>query len=237
MDKNIHDGHRERIRQEFLQYGFDHSTPPHKILELLLFYCVQRADTNPIAHELIKKYGSVAGVLDAPIEELAEFKGLSERSAILLKMIMPIARRYLYDKSVQKPTFCSLDSIGKYILSRYLGETREKIGVMCLDTKGSMLRFEILSEGDLMSVGLSSRDLAKTVLDCNATAAVLCHNHPNGIAVPSDSDVRITEQAANTLSQIGVQLIDHIVLSDTDFVSMAQSEQYGHIFVPNYNDC
>ncbi|MBQ8267703.1 MAG: hypothetical protein IJZ21_04890 [Clostridia bacterium] len=233
MDKNLHEGHRERARQEFLQHGFDQNTPPHKILELLLFYCVQRADTNPIAHELIQKYGNIAGVLDAPVEELAAFKGLSERSAVLLKMIMPIARRYLYDKSEQKPTFCSLDAIGKYILTRYVGETQEKIGVMCLDAKGCLISFDFLGEGDIASVGLSLRELARITLHGNATAAVLCHNHPNGIAVPSESDVLLTKQAAETLSKIGVQLIDHIIVGDTDFVSMAQSEQYGYIFVPN----
>lgn len=233
MDKNIHDGHRERARQEFLQHGFDRNTPPHKILELLLFYCVGRVDTNPIAHELIKKYGSVAGVLDAPVEELAAFKGLNERSAVLLKLIMPIAQRYIYDKQEQKPTFCSLEGIGKYMLANFLGQTREKVGVMCLDTKGSLLSFEFLGEGDIASVGLSQRALVKEALKTNATAVVLCHNHPNGIAVPSDSDVSITEQSAKTLSNIGVQLIDHIIVADTDFVSMAQSEQYGYIFVPS----
>lgn len=229
---NVHEGHRDRIRHEFLQHGFDSNTPPHKILEILLFYCVQRADTNPIAHELIKKYGSVAGVLDAPVEELANFKGLSERSAVLLKLIMPIAQRYIYDKQEQKPTFTNLDSIGKYILGRFLGETKEKVGVMCLDTKGAMLDFAFLGEGDLDSVGLSNRALTKKALDTNATAVVLCHNHPNGIALPSDSDISLTCQAAETLSNIGVQLIDHIIVADTDFVSMAQSEQYGHIFAP-----
>lgn len=233
MDKNLHEGHRERVRQEFLQHGFSENTPPHKILELLLFYCVQRADTNPIAHELIAKYGSIAAVLDAPVQELAAFKGMSERSAVLLKLIMPTAQRYIYDKQEQKPTFCSLDSIGKYILGRYLGETQEKLGVMCLDAKGVLLSFDFLSEGDISSVGMSSRELAKAVLKSNATAAVLCHNHPNGIALPSDSDVLLTKQAAETLSNIGVQLIDHIIVCDTDFVSMAQSEQYGYIFLPN----
>lgn len=232
MDKNLHEGHRERVRQEFLQHGFDRNTPPHKILELLLFYCVQRADTNPLAHELIAKYGSIAAVLDAPVGELAEFKGLGERGAVLLKLIMPTARRYIWDKSEQKPTFCGLDDIGKYIFNLYLGETQEKAGVMCLDTKGKLLKFDFLADGDLSSVGLSNRELAKTVLDCNATAAVLCHNHPNGIAVPSDSDIKITRLAAETLSKIGVQLIDHIIVCDTDFVSMAQSEKYGYIFVP-----
>ena len=227
---NIHNGHRDRIRQEFLIHGFDQNTPPHKILEILLFYCVQRADTNPIAHELIAKYGSVAAVLDAPVQELAAFKGLSERSAVLLKLIMPIAQRYIYDKQEQKPTFKSLDGIGKYVLGRYLGETREKIAVMCLDAKGSMLDFALLGEGSLDSVGLSNRDLVKKALDSNATAVVLCHNHPNGIALPSESDIQLTKNAAQTLLGIGVQLIDHVIVADTDFVSMAQSEQYGYIF-------
>ena len=230
---NLHEGHRERARQEFLQHGFDQNTPPHKVLELLLFYCVQRADTNPIAHELIKKYGSVAAVLDAPVEELAAFKGLSERSAVLLKLIMPIAQRYIYDKSEQKPTFNGLDSIGRYILGSFLGETREKVAVMCLDTKGSMLDFAFLGEGSIDSVGVSSRTLAKKVLDTNAAAVVLCHNHPNGIALPSDNDVALTTSVAQMLSGIGVQLIDHVIVADTDFVSMAQSEQYGYIFMPS----
>ncbi len=230
MDNNIHSGHRERIRQEFLSHGFDHNTPPHKILELLLCYCVPRIDTNPIAHEMIAKYGSVAGVLDAPIAELAKIKGMSERAATLIKLIMPISRRYLYDKSEEKPTFNSINQIGEYIFRHYIGLKQEKIGVMCLDNKGRLLSFRFIAEGDLLSVGLSLRDLAKITLDSGATAAVLCHNHPDGLALPSDSDVTLTAQAAETLSKIGVRLIDHIIVGDTDFVSMSQSEKYGYIF-------
>lgn len=229
---NIHSGHRDRIRREFLQHGFDKNTPPHKILEILLFYCVKQADTNPIAHELVAKYGSVAAVLDAPIEELAEIKGLSERSALLLKLIMPTARRYLHDKSEEKPTFSGLDRIGEYVFTQYIGELRERVSVMCLDTKGRLISFDFMGEGDISSVGLSFRELAKTVLKREATAAVLCHNHPGGIAVPSDSDRRVTESAAKLLSEIGVQLIDHVIVGDCDFVSMAQSSEYGSIFLP-----
>ena len=229
---NIHTGHRDRIRQEFLQHGFDKNTPPHKILEILLFYCVKQADTNPIAHELVAKYGSVAAVLDAPIEELAAFKGLSERSALLLKLIMPTARRYLYDKSEEKPTFLGLNQIGEYVFTQYIGELRERVSVVCLDTKGKLIGFDFIGEGDISSVGLSLRHLAKTALNHTATAAVICHNHPGGLAVPSDSDRIITESAADLLSKIGVQLIDHIIVGDCDFVSMAQSREYGYIFAP-----
>ncbi len=230
MSDNIHSGHRDRIRQEFLIHGFDRNTPPHKILELLLFYCVSRTDTNPIAHEMITKYGSVAAVLDAPLEELAAFRGMSERSATLLKLIMPIARRYLYDKAEEKPTFLSLEQIGEYIFRHYIGLKIEKVGVMCLDTKGRMLSFGFVGEGDISSAGVSFRKLAKITLDCGAAAAVLCHNHPDGIALPSESDANLTVQAADILSKIGVRLIDHIIVGDTDFVSMAQSEKYSCIF-------
>ncbi len=220
MDNNIHSGHRERIRQDFLQHGFDHNTSPHKILELLLFYCVSRVDTNPIAHEMIAKYGTVANVLDAPIDELASFKGMSERAATLLKMIMPIARRYLYDKAAEQPTFNGINQIGEYIFRHYIGLKTEKIGVMCLDTKGKLLDFCFFGDGDLSSVGVSLRDLAKITLQNGATAAVLCHNHPDGLAIPSNSDIELTKQVAETLSKIGVQLIDHIIVGDSDFVSM-----------------
>lgn len=233
MKNNLHEGHRERVRQEFLQHGFDRNTPPHKVLELLLFYCVQRADTNPIAHELIARYGSLAGVLDAPVEELAAFKGLSERGAVLLKLIMPTARRYLHDKTDEKPTFLGLDQIGEYIFSNYIGERRERAAVMCLDTKGKLISFDFIGEGDIASVGLSMRELAKTALSSGATAVVLSHNHVDGIAMPSDSDIAITEQLAELLCTLGVQLIDHIIVGDTDFVSMAQSEKYGYIFMPD----
>ena len=145
---------------------------------------------------------------------------------------MPIARRYLYDKSEQKPTFSSLNQIGECIFANYVGFTTEKVSVMCLDTKGKMISFDFLGEGDTDSVGISMRDLAKTVLSSGATAAVIAHNHTDGIAMPSDNDRYITEKAAGLLSQIGVQLIDHIIVGDCDFVSMAQSEQYGYIFVP-----
>ena len=104
---------------------------------------------------------------------------------------------------------------------------------MCLDTKGKLISFDFIGEGDISSVGISMRDLAKTVLNSGAVAAVLAHNHPNGIAVPSENDLYITQTVADIFSKIGVQLIDHIIISDSDFVSMAQSEKYAYIFVPS----
>lgn len=229
-DENLHAGHRKRVREEFLSRGFDESTPPHKMLELLLFYCIPRVDTNPIAHEMINKYGSLAGVLDAPVDELKEFRGMTENAAVLLKLIMPIARRYLKDKSKEKATFTNLDSIGNYLLKYYAGLEKEKVGVMCMDAKAKFISFDFISEGDIGSVGLSLRDLVKVILDRGASCVVLAHNHPSGMLLPSASDTALTEMAADALSRVGVRLIDHMIMGPNDFVSMAQSAEYSRIF-------
>ena len=136
MSDLIHDGHRERMRREIMNHGIDESTPPHKILEFLLFYCISRKDTNPIAHALINRFGSLSGVFEAPIEQIAEVKGMSERSALLIKSILPIARVCKASKINEKPTFTSLDDIGKFAEERYLGIQTERAGVISLDGKG-----------------------------------------------------------------------------------------------------
>ena len=230
MAQCIHDGHRERVRQEIMRNGFDEKTPPHKILEFLLFYCISRKDTNPIAHNLINRFGSISGVLDAPIEKLAEVEGMSERSALFLKSIMPVAQIYLSEKSNCSSTFMGLNEIGEYALKHYIGLTSERAGIISLDGKGKLLGFDFLADGDISSVGLSFRDVINCLLLHNAAAAVLVHNHPSGIALPSARDEILTKSLANVLKNIGIYLIDHIIIGGSDYVSMAQSKEYAHIF-------
>ncbi len=230
MSQSIHDGHRKRMREEIMKNGLDKNTPPHKILEFLLFYCISRKDTNPIAHALINKFGSLSGVLDAPIEEIAKVEGMSESSALLIKSIMPIARIYYNEKSNEVPAFMGLDDLGEYAAKQYIGLTTERAGVISLDGKGKLLGFDFLSDGDVSSVGLSFRDVIGCIIKRNAVAAALVHNHPSGIAIPSMKDGVVTEQLANTLESIGVYLIDHIIVGAGDYVSMAQSREYSHIF-------
>lgn len=231
--ENVHEGHRDRLRKEFLNHGFDKNTPSHKMLELLLFYCIPRIDTNEIAHKMINRYKNLAGVLDAPVSELAEFKGMTERSALLLKLIMPMAQRYLNDKAEDKPTFKNLDEIGKYIVEQYLGAIHEKAGLLCMDAKCKLISFDFIAEGDISSVGISIRELMRHVLEQEACIVVLCHNHPGGVALPSRGDTNFTALAADSLSKIGVHLLDHIIVAANDFVSLAQSTEYSHMFEYN----
>ena len=233
MSQSVHDGHRDRMRQEILSKGIDEKTPPHKVLEFLLFYSISRKDTNELAHNLLNRFGSLSAVLDAPIESLMSVDGIGERSAMLIKSIMPIARIYLNQKSDDKVGFSGLDEIGEFALRHYAGITDERAGIVSLDGRGKLLGFDFVAKGDISSVGLSFRDVINCLLSHDAAAAVLVHNHPSGIALPSLRDELLTDSLASTLKNIGIYLIDHIIIGAGDFVSMAQSKDYSHIFSAN----
>ncbi len=229
-EKNIHKDHRKRVKEEFLARGFDDSTPDHKILEMLLFFCIPRIDTNPIAHSMINKFGSLAGVLDAPVEELLEFKGISESNVALLKLIVPVFKAYRKSLRGKSFGFKNHDEIGDFLLNNYIGITEERLGILCLSGTFKYLGFEYISTGDITSVGVSTRSIIQYALKNNAVCVVMVHNHPKGIALPSLEDERVTQNVAEALSNIGVHLLDHIIISNDDYVSMALSHQYEHIF-------
>ncbi|MBR4909938.1 MAG: hypothetical protein IKZ47_01275 [Clostridia bacterium] len=230
MDNSVHEGHRERVRAEFIQNGFGKDTPPRKLLEFLLFYCVSRRDTAPTAYALLSRFGSLANVLDAPLEDIAAVDGMSRNSALLLKSIMPIASCYLHEKKTQSPNFNGLEDIGEFVLTQYMGTETERIGLVSLTTGGKLLAFEFIGEGDISSVGVSFRDIIGRLIGHNANAAVLAHNHPSGVALPSLRDTAVTESLAATLKNVGICLVDHVIVGSGDYISMAQSKEYAHIF-------
>ena len=229
-ERNIHIGHRKRVKEEFLANGFNKNPPPHKVLEYLLFYALQQGDTNPLAHDLIKRYKTIAGVLDAPVEELITFKGITVSNVGLLKVILPIARIYANDKKSLNNSFADINEIGDYLLPKYIGFTEEALGILSLDGNVCELGFNIVEQGDLSSVGVSTRKIIEEVIRTKANGIVMAHNHPSGIALPSAADITMTETVADALSHVGVRLIDHLIIANGDFVSMAQTKRYSYIF-------
>ncbi len=230
MSDNLHKGHRERVRKEFLEKGFNEKTPPHKILEMLLFYSIPRKDTNEIAHELINKFGSLEAVLEAPYEQLVKVKGVSENTAALIKLIIPVASRYRSKIITNNAVLENSNQLGEYLVAKYMGFTKETLAITSLNAKGKVLGFDILSIGDASSVELSVRRVIETVIKRNPVCVVMSHNHPSGSALPSADDIRLTANISDTLSNINVRLLDHIIICENDYVSMAQSERFKHIF-------
>lgn len=231
MERDFVSEHRRRVKDKFLQNGFPKGAPPHEILEFLLFYSVARKDTKVTAKLLLEKFGSISNVFNATVEELQTVEGIGEHSAILLKLIPEVARTYHEDMLSTASYLNSSDEIGTYLLSRYAYFNHEEVfSILSFNNKGKLLSFNIVEKGDIGSVGVSTRKVIETLLNTKASSAVIAHNHPGGIALPSDNDLKITESLRASLKSINVNLIDHIILTDNDFVSLGQSQNFKDMF-------
>jgi len=219
---SLHDGHREKMRQRFLSGGLE-GFADHEALELLLFYAIPRRDTNETAHRLLQRYGSLKEVLRAPVEDLQKVEGIGESAAVFLKLVPEFCRKARISGNGQETILNSTERAGAYLIERFSGEKEEVIYQLCLDRKGKLLACKRLSEGSADNAELNVRRLVENALLTSASAVILSHNHPSGIALPSREDYTTTQRVQEALKPIGVRLVDHIIVADDDFVSMADS--------------
>lgn len=219
---NPHDGHRKRLRERFIKNGLD-NFEKHNILELLLFNSIPRQDTNEIAHRLIEEFGSFSGVFDAPVEELKKLDGIGENSAVLIKLIPAICKLYLDDKNIVGTLVRSTEESISFLLPKFIGETTELIYLLCLDNKSKVLGCPLLCRGDVTSVNFTPRKVIETAIKLGATSVILAHNHPRGLALPSNDDINTTNQLLDTLNRVNIRFLDHIIVAGDEAVSLADS--------------
>lgn len=217
----LHENHRERVKKRFLEEGID-SFAPHQTMELLLFYSVARRDVNELAHRLVDAFGGFSAACDAPFAELLRVEGVGEHTATLLKLIPELARFYAVDKN-RDLCLNSTKKAGEYMVSRFIGRSDEHVYMISLDSKCKILATTLLHEGSVNAAEINLRKLLATALKYNASGVILAHNHPGGVALPSPEDVATTERVANSLHSVGIALMDHIIVADSDFVSLADS--------------
>lgn len=222
---DIHSGHRQRMKNRFLNSGLDDFSPV-QVLELLLFYCVPRKDTNEIAHRLLERFGSVSQVLETSPEDLAKVEGVGLSAATFLSLIPAVSRYYSVDRSKRTAVLQTTEACGKYLLNYFVGQTNETVYLLCLNAGCKVLCCQQVGQGGINSAGVPIRKVVETAIAGNATTVVLAHNHPSGIAVPSNEDILTTKKIAAALDAVEITLADHIVVAEDDFVSMVQSGYY-----------
>ena len=214
---NPHAGHRNRVKDRFLHEGLDNFYD-HNILELLLFFSIPQKDTNNIAHELIQRFGSLNGVLDADFHELCEIKGISQNSATLIKMTQATAREYI--RSVSKPSilhYTSAHACGAYFCAHYLGQQNESLYALYYNAAGNLIADEKLMDGSISICPITPDAIIVPALRHHAAAVILAHNHPGGIARPSQEDIRLTISLRDALRTVNLTLLDHLVVSGNQF--------------------
>ncbi len=229
--RNVHEGHRERLRQRFLSEGFE-NFQDHNVLELLLFYSVPMKDTNEEAHNLIDTFGSLSNVFDASFEELCSVKGIGERSATLIKMMPELFKKYEVDKiNNDDAVLDTCTKVAEYVAPYFKGVINEKLYVLCLDSNCRVINFTQVSEGIVNSAPLNTRRIMEIALNSNASSIIFVHNHPSGVVAPSRKDVDATISMINLMKKVSMRIDDHIIIGNgSDFLSMRKSEKWKYIF-------
>ena len=226
--KNVHEGHRERMRNKYVNKGIE-VFEQHEILEMLLFYAIPRKNTNDIAHRLLEACGSLSAVFDAPIDILMQ-QGLSYNAAVLLHMIPDLSRAYQSDKFDNEEKIITNENIGKKMVHLFAGKNEECVYAFFLDAKGKEKYSGIISKGDASSAPLFSKDIVSIAARCKAVTVIIAHNHPRGVAFPSRADLEATADIADALDTIGIHLADHIIVADRDYISLSSTPPFSRMF-------
>ena len=229
MSQNIHSGHRERLKNRFINHGLA-SFESHQVLELLLFYAIPQKDTNPLAHELLNTFGSLPAVLEASVKDLCQVKGISTHSATLIKLCGELLKRYEQEGQSGITIFTSLDQIAAYLQPQFRGETHEMTILLCLNNRLELLGAQVVSTGTLVSTDANLRSIIEQIVLHKATRVVLAHNHPAGFAVPSGADISVTRHLIDSLRMVEVEMLDHMIFAKDDYVSLRQTPQYAPLF-------
>lgn len=226
----MHDGHRERMRKKLISAD-SNTFYEHELLEILLYATCARGDTNPLAHELINEFGSFSAVFDASYDDLLKVKGVGVQTATLIKTIPLVAGEYLKDKSSLEGNIINSDEDAfNFVYPHYVSLKEEMTSALFLSNSGKVLGYEKIGGGTVSVSEIPIRKLISFSLKYNAAQAILFHNHPSGVAVPSKNDITTTKSIIETLKSIDVKLADHIIIAGNDYVSMVRSSEFSFMF-------
>ncbi|MCF4164357.1 DNA repair protein RadC [Zavarzinia compransoris] len=204
-------GHRGRLRARFRETG-GQGMPDYEILELLLALAIPRRDVKPLAKDLIARFGSLADLLAAPLDQIERQDGMGEIAAIAVKTVREAALRLLAADVVKKPVISSWAALLDYCRARLARESREETRVLFLDRKNVLIADEGHGKGTVDQSPLYIREVVKRALDLSASALILVHNHPSGDPTPSRADIDMTRDLAKALKGVGIALHDHLVI-------------------------
>jgi DNA repair protein RadC len=218
-------GHRERLRDRFLQVGIN-GLQDYEILELFLFNSLPRRDVKPIAKDLLEHFGNLYNILNANNYELTKVKGIGDKVAVDLKIAKALlegAERSL--AKAEKVNIGEYPKLIKYLNTLLAHKTAEEMWVISYDAKGFLIKAQQLFQGSVNSSAISSREIIKSIILQQAVGVVLCHNHPSGDPTPSPQDLNFTMSFQQALMMIDQELtlIDHIIIGKDGYYSFQEN--------------
>ena len=221
---NLHQGHRQRMRARVEAHGLE-SLSPHEVLEYILYITNTRRDTNGLAHLLIDRFGDFAGVLEASEEELLTVEGVGPSTARMLHLLPQISRYYTQSRTGGRKSLGTTEQLAEFLMLQFAGAVQERALLAALDSRSRVKGLFWLRDGTGDRVSLEIKDVVSAALRGGTDSVVLCHNHPNGMALPSREDLQATENIVRALGLVKVHLRDHIILTETEYFSMREENR------------
>lgn len=221
--KARHNGHRDRMFNRIQEYGV-RCLEDHELLEVLLFYALPRVNTNEIAHDLLDEIGSLENFGKADESLFSSVKGLGTRSLTFFTLLRELFRRCNSPSNTPTYRFNSMSKVGEYLKEKLSQQTSENFCALFLGNQLQLLRFVTFSGGGIKSTPIDPCAIARRAAKENASCVILAHNHPGGYTNPSEADIAITEQIRKCLRAIGVDLVEHVIVTDYGYAPMLREK-------------
>ena len=215
------EGHRNRLRAIFIEQGIN-SLSTEEVVELLLTCCIPRKDTADTARVLLRRFGSIKKIMAAPPEQLMEVSGFGEHSATMLYFLAQLMTNYNLDTEVDRYLRTTKEK-GFFLIAKYGRTACEYLIAMYFDKNEKLISETIISKGNEKRVNVDIDNIVHEYRRCKAHHFILAHNHPSGVAVPSTEDLLTTKRIMDDLAKEKIELYDHIIFENTDFISFRES--------------
>ena len=221
-------GHRQRLREKFLESGLS-GFHDYEVIELLLTIATPRKDCKEIAKALLKRFKTLQRVLEASPRELSEIKGIGPMNQFGIKLVKAVADRYLEKRLIERDPLNNSRELYEYLCHSIRDKLREYFKVVFLDAKNKVLAVETLFKGTLTASSVYPREVILAALNHDAAALIFAHNHPSGDPTPSSEDMAITRQLVLACAVMGITVHEHIVMGNNSYYSFADHGQIARI--------
>ena len=211
----------ERPREKLIQQGAKALSDAELLAIFLRTGCAGKSAVD-LARDLLTQFDGLRPILEADHTQFCRAKGLGDAKYSQLQAVLEMARRHLAEQLQKSQTFESSQTVKQYLVSQLRHQKREVFAVLFLDNQHQLICYEELSQGTVNTAAVYPRELVKTALKHNASALIIAHNHPSGIAEPSMADKQITEEIRQCLKIMAIEVLDHIVVGEGEVVSFAE---------------
>ena len=222
---NLHSGHRNRLRQSFINNNYD-SLNDHQLLELLLFYALPRVDTNVIAHRLLNTFGSLSGILNAKLDHLKNVEGIGENAAVLLKLLPELMRRSVKKVNSFIDKINSLSELGNFLIQYFALESSEESVIICVNKNKKVTSINRLKFKSKKSEDNALDEIISICVSAKPHTVVMAHLHPDGCLTPSRDDELFTYSLKNALEALRILLMEHFVITHDGYTRILNSLDY-----------